>query len=139
MGESFDHCSPGWIRQSRKGCTQSIHNRMVVDYLAMSSVNFAISDSCSLVPEGNRGWRGSLETVPHFRDGPVNHHKRVSRGPTLSSSWSPVNSRRLPASIEDCRFRPIHAHCQIENAAARWQPVRLMICSRILILNVKIE
>jgi len=40
MGESFDHCPPGWIRQSRKRCAQSIHNHMVVDYLAMSSVDF---------------------------------------------------------------------------------------------------
>src|ERR1700720_1251631 len=50
VGESFDHCPPGWIRQSRKRCTQFIHNRMVVDYLAMSSVNFAIHDFCSLIP-----------------------------------------------------------------------------------------
>ena len=42
MGESLDHCPPGWIRQSRKRCTQFIHNHMVVDYPAMSSVNFAI-------------------------------------------------------------------------------------------------
>jgi len=44
MGESFDHGPPGWIRQGRKRCTQFIHNRMVVDYRAMSSVNFAIPD-----------------------------------------------------------------------------------------------
>ncbi len=50
MGESFDHCPPGWIGQSRKRCTQFIHNRMVVDYLSMSSVNFAIPDFCSLIP-----------------------------------------------------------------------------------------
>jgi len=50
MGEPFDHCPPGWIRQSRKRCTQFIHNRMVVDYLSMSSVNFAIPDFCSLIP-----------------------------------------------------------------------------------------
>jgi len=41
MGESFDHCPPGWIRQSRKRCAQFIHNRMVVDYRTMSSMNFA--------------------------------------------------------------------------------------------------
>src|SRR5579864_8577501 len=46
-GESFDHRPPGWIRQSRKGCTQTIHNHMVVDYLAVSSVDFAIPDFCS--------------------------------------------------------------------------------------------
>ena len=49
MGESFDHCPPGWIRQSRKCCTQLIHNHMVVDYLAMSSVDFAIPDFCSVI------------------------------------------------------------------------------------------
>jgi hypothetical protein len=31
MGEPFDHCPPGWIRQSRECCTQPIHNHMVVD------------------------------------------------------------------------------------------------------------
>jgi len=41
MGEPFDHCPPGWIGQSGKRCAQFIHNRMVVDYLAMSSMNFA--------------------------------------------------------------------------------------------------
>jgi hypothetical protein len=46
MRESFDHCPPGWIRQSGKRCTQFIHNHMVVDYLTMSSVNFAIPDFC---------------------------------------------------------------------------------------------
>jgi hypothetical protein len=54
VGESFDHCPPGWIRQSRKRCTQSIHNRMVVDYWGMSSVNFAIA----------KRWR--LRDVLHF-------------------------------------------------------------------------
>jgi ABC-type transport system involved in cytochrome bd biosynthesis fused ATPase/permease subunit len=49
MGESFDHCPPGWIRQGGKRCTQFIHNRMVVDYLSMSSANFAIPDLCSLI------------------------------------------------------------------------------------------
>jgi hypothetical protein len=44
MGESFDHRPPGRIRQSRKCCSQSIHNHMVVDFLSMSSVNFAIPD-----------------------------------------------------------------------------------------------
>jgi len=42
MREPFDHRPPGRIRQSRKRCAQLIHNRMVVDYSAMSSVNFAI-------------------------------------------------------------------------------------------------
>jgi hypothetical protein len=41
MGESFDHCPPGRIRQSGERCTQFIHNHMVVDYLSMSSVNLA--------------------------------------------------------------------------------------------------
>jgi hypothetical protein len=31
MGESFDHRPAGWIRQSRKCCTQAIHNHMVVN------------------------------------------------------------------------------------------------------------
>jgi hypothetical protein len=40
MGEPFDHCPPGWIRQGGKRGTQFIHNRMVVDYPGMSSVDF---------------------------------------------------------------------------------------------------
>jgi hypothetical protein len=51
MGESFDQCPPGWIRQSGKRCTQFINNHMVVDYLSMSSVNFAIADFCSLISD----------------------------------------------------------------------------------------
>ncbi len=53
MRESFDHPPPGWIRQSSKCCTQFIHNHMVVDYLLMSSVNFAIPDFCSLISDLN--------------------------------------------------------------------------------------
>jgi hypothetical protein len=49
MRESFDHCPAGWIRQSGKRCVQVIHNRMVVDYLAMSSVNFAMPDFFILI------------------------------------------------------------------------------------------
>src|SRR4029077_4294823 len=40
MGEPFDHRPAGWIRQSRKCCTQYIHNLMVVDFSAVSSTNF---------------------------------------------------------------------------------------------------
>ena len=40
MGESFDHCPPGWIRQGGKRCAQFIHNHMVVDCRSMSSVKF---------------------------------------------------------------------------------------------------
>ena len=50
MGESFDHRSPGWIRQSRKRCTQSIHNHMVVDYLPNVKGEFCDPDFCSLIP-----------------------------------------------------------------------------------------
>ncbi len=51
MGESFDHCPAGWIRQSRECCTQSIHNHMVVDNRSMSIVNSAILDFSSLISE----------------------------------------------------------------------------------------
>ena len=52
MRESLDHRPAGWIRQSRKCCTQFIHNHMVVDCRSLSSVNFAIRDFCpvSLTP-----------------------------------------------------------------------------------------
>ena len=49
MAESFDHRPPGRIRQSRKGRTQSIHNRMVVDCPSMSSANTAIQIIRSLI------------------------------------------------------------------------------------------
>ena len=49
MGESFDHRPAGWIRQSRKRCIQFIHNRMVVDYPQMSSVDFGVPDFCFLI------------------------------------------------------------------------------------------
>ena len=51
MGESFDYCPAGWIRQSRKRCIQSIHNRMVVNYPSMSSVDFGVPDFCFLISE----------------------------------------------------------------------------------------
>ena len=55
MGESFDHRPAGWIRQSRKGCIQFIHNRMVVDYPRMSSVDFAVPDFCAIVRKDSAG------------------------------------------------------------------------------------
>src|SRR5215470_4321175 len=45
-GEPLDHRPPGWIRQSRKCCTQLIHNHMVVNCPSMSSVDFGIPDFC---------------------------------------------------------------------------------------------
>jgi hypothetical protein len=43
MGESFDHCPAGWIGQSRKCCTQIIHNPMVVYCLANVKCEFGDS------------------------------------------------------------------------------------------------
>ena len=51
MGESFDHRPAGWIRQSRKRGIQFIHNRMVVNYPSMSSVDFEIPDFCFPISE----------------------------------------------------------------------------------------
>jgi hypothetical protein len=51
MGESFDHRPAGRIRQSRKRCIQLIHNRMVVDYSQMSSVDFGVPDFRFLISE----------------------------------------------------------------------------------------
>src|SRR5208337_2675943 len=51
MGESFDHRPTGGIRQSPECCTQSIHNHMVVDFLSVSSMNFANPDCCFLSSE----------------------------------------------------------------------------------------
>ena len=50
IGEAFDHRSPGGIGQSRKCCTQSIHNHMVVDFPNVSRINFATPDLCFLSP-----------------------------------------------------------------------------------------
>src|ERR1700722_1926587 len=58
MRESFDHPPPGWIRQSRKCCAQLIHNHMVVDYLLMSSVNFAMDVSLATPSKVGFGCRG---------------------------------------------------------------------------------
>jgi hypothetical protein len=49
VGEPLDHRPPGRIRQSRKCCTEFIHNRMVVDLPSMSTADFAILDYCSLI------------------------------------------------------------------------------------------
>ncbi len=68
MGESFDHRPPGWIRQSRKCCTQSIHNHMVVDCLSMSRVNFAIPDFCSVIPVGSLDNRDECEIAESLID-----------------------------------------------------------------------
>jgi hypothetical protein len=54
MGESFDHRPAGWIRESCKRCIQSIHNRMVVDYSQMSSVDFEFPDFCLWISEPRR-------------------------------------------------------------------------------------
>jgi len=43
MGESFDHCPAGRIRQSRECCTQSIHNHMVVHCLVNVKCEFCDS------------------------------------------------------------------------------------------------
>ena len=48
MGESLDHGAAGRIRQSGKSCIQAIHNHMVVNYPAMSSVDLGVSGFCLL-------------------------------------------------------------------------------------------
>jgi hypothetical protein len=52
IGEAFDHRSPGGIGQSRKCCTQSIHNHMVVDFQNVSRINFVTPDFCFLISIG---------------------------------------------------------------------------------------
>ncbi len=72
MGESFDHRPTGGIRQSRKCCTQSIHNHMVVDYRPLSSPNFQslFPIPCSLIrsrpSQSQRHQTGRL--LQHFSD-----------------------------------------------------------------------
>jgi len=51
MGESFDHCPAGWIRQSRECCTRLSTTIWLCIVWSMSSVNFAILDFCSLISE----------------------------------------------------------------------------------------
>ena len=84
MGESFDHRPARRIRQSRKRGIQSIHNRMVVDYRAMSSVNFAIVTS-------RKG--ASIQAVPPL-DSQVPVQYPVQ-------NWKCMGSRTLP-----CQFPP---------------------------------
>ena len=44
MGEPFDHCPSGWVRQSRECCTKLIHNPMVVNFLIIVKCKFAVDD-----------------------------------------------------------------------------------------------
>jgi hypothetical protein len=71
MGESFDHGPPGWVGQSGKRCVQSIHNRMVVDYPTMSSVDFGMPDFCLLIANVARGFC-SLNAAPPTKGNLVN-------------------------------------------------------------------
>jgi hypothetical protein len=80
MGEPFDHCPAGGIRQSRECCTQIIHNPMVVHCrvsVKCKFANFVISASLSLNPDtcanfsqrvrglaSYRGWRPALTVEP---------------------------------------------------------------------------
>ncbi|MBV9398861.1 MAG: site-specific integrase [Bryobacterales bacterium] len=48
-GERLDHGPPGWIRQSRECCTQSIHNHTVVDFPL--NVNSYSRDPSFLFPD----------------------------------------------------------------------------------------
>jgi hypothetical protein len=74
MRESFDHCPPGWIRQSRKRCAQFIHNHMVVDNLAMSSVKFALGTETE--PSSGVSSPTKKLTIGYFRQG-----RRRNAGP----------------------------------------------------------
>ena len=68
MAESFNHCPAGGIRQSRKCCTQSIHNHMVVDSLSMSSVNFAIHSAQPSEVIQRNAKRAAMIGCPQSRD-----------------------------------------------------------------------
>lgn len=80
MGESFDHPPPGRIRQSGKCCPQSIHNHMVVDYLAdvkgetpdsllFRDLSVARVGRVALAGSGDHTARGSRpETIKGKRD-----------------------------------------------------------------------
>jgi hypothetical protein len=88
MRESFDHCPPRWIRQSGKRCTQFIHNHMVVDYLSMSSVNFAIPNFCSPIPN-----------VPALEAGPAFRHTPESGALPFSRSSREGGAFRGPLAV----------------------------------------
>ena len=99
VGESFDHCPAGWIRQSRKCCTKIIHNRMVVDYRSMSTANFAIRGFCPNVL--------ALKAVLMILDlpGPQRRianrqraHRHRLRPPAFSESSSPSHASRKSIS-----------------------------------------
>jgi hypothetical protein len=55
MGESFDHCPAGWIRQSRECCTQIIHNHMVVHCL--------VNVKCALIQGADHMYSGQEDRV----------------------------------------------------------------------------
>jgi hypothetical protein len=67
------------------------------------------------------------------------HDAGQLRVPMLTESRKAFDCGRMPAAIEYGRFGPIQSHGQIEDAVAGWQPIRLMLRSRVLGLYQKIE
>src|SRR5271155_108214 len=93
-GESFDHCPPGWIRQSRKCSIQTINNHMVVDTRSMSSANFAIPDFCSL-----KGWGDFIGFDTEFTI------DRTEFGVNGGSSWSAILGKEVEIHLSVGAFR----------------------------------
>jgi len=86
MAESIDHRPTGGIGQSRKCCTQRIHNHMVVDFLLMSSMNFAIPGCRSPISEP---WHARCFYVCNRRSGCLEEEvryfrERLGRTPALN-------------------------------------------------------
>src|ERR1700749_4493504 len=62
--EAVHHCPPSWVRQSRKSCTQPIHNHMVVDLCSMSIAILTIPVSVPYVLSGWQSrWKSGLSIM----------------------------------------------------------------------------
>jgi hypothetical protein len=85
MRELLDHGSPGWIRQSRKGCTQFIHNHMVVDFLSVSKCESCdspvatypvahppVAHICLPLANVGLGWPYRIQSHSHREPFPLN-------------------------------------------------------------------
>src|SRR5512143_4255120 len=85
-----------------------------------------------------RGDRSILleATLPGPWGGPCNAYR---------DEWLAVVSRhslergRRPGAIEGGGLRGVQPHGQVEGPGGSWQPVRLLVCARRVVLNVQIQ
>ena len=111
MGESFDHRPAGWIRQRRECCIQSIHNHMVVDYPAMSSVDFGVPDFCFLVSKDSRLAPNKLDPFLDFLPTSPAHGSPGPKSKSARSEGGPFFPSHIlsPKSFDDVLFLSLNS------------------------------